>query len=1080
MALTDNPFFKSLFPQMVPQGQAPVTPQTPAAPNAQVSTPQPGQAAVSPQGQAPTQPVPPQAQFQQYQRPTRPGSPNREQNPLAPDNQQTYEPYNPTGYNTIPLYDKGGDVSVKDDPSVLKKLGDKAEDVVSAVKTLPPNDSEAESIREKQAQIDALAAQRAPEQQKGMKPIVTTESDLVHPAPYGTRPGSGQVLYKVDPDGNITPLQVAPPAPATHQTAAPIAQPEQAPRMKPIIPESLKTPLPLYDKGGDVSMDAARRAQSAGDSYLNSFMSAPTEKTTAPATVQDTTGDSGAFGIAGFRQGARDREAGKEARVTTDRGTNVLKPSYMPGGGPIVEAPPIYDDGGEVNVNDGKHQLAILQDGERVLTPEEADKYRKEHPEQKGAPADFNGRVLPNPKGYKPIMDTEDNRQSDTDRLPGGAKLSTDNAPLKTPQGDISNPPAADVGQDQAREVSAKTTRLGGSIAEPKPIPQPEVQQPVEEKPKPTLGQGLAADWLKRMGDRSQKYGLGAPTPEQGQSSPAQPAPPQQGMKPIVPDHKAKLAKYDADIQAALDTGTSEGHEKALLLQEAKQNYMKNTPLGSAENRPGVLGKLGHVASIAGQVGLAATAPGMNAIIPGTVANRNIEHAQTEKELPAAMAATSAETAAEAKSNAAGKPKLLPGVDNTATAPDGTRYQRYEMPDSSPRWAKEGEVPTMESPKNPPTGAAPAAPTIGTQPNVAEHPAVLASAKLPEGTVVGKPPVPKEGEQPATAAQLADVDTRLKNNPYVPKEAMDSLRFPANYKPTQNDVKERLANIKEIEDATRQGKQDTAMNALRKLQEENQNLLVKAHLADLEDKHQQAQAKEAVNASVALAGLYAQENYKDTMDKWYQSGNFAKDSGLVTEIVNKEHSDKGAFSSVMGDALIGSFIGPEGAAVGAGVGALTGLIAGPANGYLETLKKQGISDEGYDAMQAYFNALPARMSYEIAVQGVSASAMRSQQLIQKVLNTVPPPNTPQDVFDPSFNQYYKPMEFLTKGKVELTKPKGYVAPTKEDIYPTKKPAAKNPQVRPTGIPEGATHVYRDKQNKVVGYALDGKYHSLTK
>jgi hypothetical protein len=32
---------------------------------------------------------------------------------------------------------------------------------------------------------------------------------------------------------------------------------------------------------------------------------------------------------------------------------------------------PIYDEGGKVNVNDGKHQIAILKDGERVLTPEQ-------------------------------------------------------------------------------------------------------------------------------------------------------------------------------------------------------------------------------------------------------------------------------------------------------------------------------------------------------------------------------------------------------------------------------------------------------------------------------------------------------------------------------------------------------------------------------------------------------------------------------------------------------------------------------------------------------------------------------------
>jgi hypothetical protein len=53
------------------------------------------------------------------------------------------------------------------------------------------------------------------------------------------------------------------------------------------------------------------------------------------------------------------------------------------------------------------------------------------------------------------------------------------------------------------------------------------------------------------------------------------------------------------------------------------------------------------------------------------------------------------------------------------------------------------------------------------------------------------------------------------------------------------------------------------------------------------------------------------------------------------------------------------------------------------------------------------------------------------------MNTVPPPNTPQDVFDPNFDRYYKPMEVLTKKKVELTAPKNYIPPKKEDIYPPK-------------------------------------------
>jgi hypothetical protein len=41
---------------------------------------------------------------------------------------------------------------------------------------------------------------------------------------------------------------------------------------------------------------------------------------------------------------------------------------------------PLYDKGGKVNINDGKHQLAILKDGERVLTQKQAKEYDMHNP----------------------------------------------------------------------------------------------------------------------------------------------------------------------------------------------------------------------------------------------------------------------------------------------------------------------------------------------------------------------------------------------------------------------------------------------------------------------------------------------------------------------------------------------------------------------------------------------------------------------------------------------------------------------------------------------------------------------------
>lgn len=41
------------------------------------------------------------------------------------------------------------------------------------------------------------------------------------------------------------------------------------------------------------------------------------------------------------------------------------------------KTPKVYDNGGKVNVHDGTHEVAILKDGERVLTPEQNKAYEK-------------------------------------------------------------------------------------------------------------------------------------------------------------------------------------------------------------------------------------------------------------------------------------------------------------------------------------------------------------------------------------------------------------------------------------------------------------------------------------------------------------------------------------------------------------------------------------------------------------------------------------------------------------------------------------------------------------------------------
>ena len=62
---------------------------------------------------------------------------------------------------------------------------------------------------------------------------------------------------------------------------------------------------------------------------------------------------------------------------------------------------PVYDKGGKVDVNDGKHQIAVVNDGERVLTPEQNKDWEKGNPGARKAPMTL-------PIGGKTMRDAND------------------------------------------------------------------------------------------------------------------------------------------------------------------------------------------------------------------------------------------------------------------------------------------------------------------------------------------------------------------------------------------------------------------------------------------------------------------------------------------------------------------------------------------------------------------------------------------------------------------------------------------------------------------------------------------------
>jgi len=108
------------------------------------------------------------------------------------------------------------------------------------------------------------------------------------------------------------------------------------------------------------------------------------------------------------------------------------------------------------------------------------------------------------------------------------------------------------------------------------------------------------------------------------------------GVKPMVPpalSHAEKMALPQTSTGAPI--GSAAFTENQLeRLQEQKEH-----PWGTAENHPGALGKIGHVAGKIGNIALDVLAPGIGVNIPGTDLNRMAEQSKLKTELAQRTAA---------------------------------------------------------------------------------------------------------------------------------------------------------------------------------------------------------------------------------------------------------------------------------------------------------------------------------------------------------------------------------------------------------------------------------------------------------
>lgn len=249
---------------------------------------------------------------------------------------------------------------------------------------------------------------------------------------------------------------------------------------------------------------------------------------------------------------------------------------------------PVYDDGGDVDVNDGKHQLAIVEEGERVLTPEQNAAYKA----AQGLPVESRKQ----PAGITPIM-------------PKVGPLGT---AYPQSSGDTEQPNSDHVALiKQDKEDAAQKGDLvgmGNAILADKHVVQPEMPKIAN----PGMPRIIPAE--SPLGSALPTYGGPGKAPAAGELIPTGEA--------NKDEHKFKVASYDQQIQNALDKAAETNNpafaEQADRLRIAKAQYLKNTPWGSESNHPGILGKIGHVAAGIGNIAGDIVAPETMALIPGT------------------------------------------------------------------------------------------------------------------------------------------------------------------------------------------------------------------------------------------------------------------------------------------------------------------------------------------------------------------------------------------------------------------------------------------------------------------------------
>lgn len=260
----------------------------------------------------------------------------------------------------------------------------------------------------------------------------------------------------------------------------------------------------------------------------------------------------------------------------------------------------------------------------------------------------LGARQFPNPDGLAPRMDTEG--PPDT-QFTGGAKLSNIPPAKIADQGDIKNPPAADISPGLMHEASAQAPAgnmvMRDAGAEPAPdtsaLPASSHQAPHAPQAQPGLApldqSGLAGHALTQEGQARHAAKLR----EFGDA--------EQHLNAALlksPDEFQNPTDYTKYL-TAINAGRG-------AVREAKAEYELSHPWGSMESaHSGFFGKLGHAFGEIGNVAGEAFAPGLTEAIPSSRAHMLGQEAKGQEEIKTATAEQGMAAGTEAKEAAAEK-----------------------------------------------------------------------------------------------------------------------------------------------------------------------------------------------------------------------------------------------------------------------------------------------------------------------------------------------------------------------------------------------------------------------------------------